>query len=94
MSTSFVHTIIRRSNRNLQILCAAGALLLVALAAINTADARTHAVGLFCAQCHFGAYATNAAGAGILRLLKCHRMSACIRRPGTTGHESGCEISG
>jgi hypothetical protein len=33
------------------------------LAATNSTDARTHAVGLFCAQCHFGAYATNAAGA-------------------------------
>jgi hypothetical protein len=35
----------------------------IALAGTNTTDARTHAVGLFCAQCHFGAYATNAAGA-------------------------------
>jgi hypothetical protein len=34
-----------------------------ALAATPGTDARTHAVGLFCAQCHFGAYATNAAGA-------------------------------
>ena len=33
------------------------------LAAINTTDARTHAVGVFCAECHFGAYATSAAGA-------------------------------
>lgn len=33
------------------------------LAAISTTDARTHAVGLFCAECHFGAYATSAPGA-------------------------------
>ena len=33
------------------------------LAAINTADARTHAVGIFCAECHFGSYSQNAPGA-------------------------------
>jgi len=34
-----------------------------ALAATPGTDARTHAVGIFCAECHFGAYATSAAGA-------------------------------
>jgi hypothetical protein len=33
------------------------------LAALNTTDARTHDVGLFCAECHFGSYAGNAPGA-------------------------------
>ena len=33
------------------------------LAGLNTSDARTHAVGIFCAQCHFGSYAQLAAGA-------------------------------
>jgi hypothetical protein len=33
------------------------------LAADPGTDARTHAVGIFCAECHFGSYAQNAAGA-------------------------------
>src|SRR5262245_29252872 len=36
MNNSFVHATIRRSNRNLLLLCAVGALLLVGLAALNT----------------------------------------------------------
>jgi hypothetical protein len=36
MSTSFVHATIRRSNRNLLILCVAGIMLLAGLAALNT----------------------------------------------------------